>query len=197
LRNNDAAISLVIIVAKPSRSAVVRLPDCGMPQYPSTRRRKSRLAAGRHGPARAVNSGGQEMKLVAGAAAIATTIAAGGAKADCAQHSTFGVWSAYVVGVNLSPSTTPFWLRCTLTFDSDGKLVSAFSGCVDPNNQSHGVAGHLTLFSAPMCAFSGVVAVDGVNDTIDQATITKSKDAAAGVGTFSSGGFAFNMIKVH
>lgn len=139
------------------------------------------------------------MKVVVGAIAIAASLATtGGARADCAQAATSGVWSAYAVGVvSTTASTTPFWLRCTLTFDQSGNLVPRFSACTDPNGNTSGATGHLTLSSGPMCAFAGVIDTHSMTNTVTQATFTQNKQAAAGVGTFTDGGFAFNMIKVH
>jgi len=135
------------------------------------------------------------MKLILGAIAIATSLAAvNGANASCLQGYMFGVWSAYAVGLNFSG---PFSVRCTLTLDQSGKVIPAYSACIQSGGQNAGATGNITLISSGMCAFNGVIYTGGSTAEITQATLTENGQVAIGVGTLSHGAFAFSMAKVH
>ena len=133
----------------------------------------------------------RELPLIA--AALSALATASPADAACTQAQAAGTWAAYSVGAQ---SGSVYWIKCTLTIKTNGAFSAG--SCIQSNGASSPASGTVKLTNAANCTYSGSITftADGVTSTVNQATLSQSKELVDGVGTFLGGGFAFNMVRI-
>jgi len=127
-------------------------------------------------------------------AAAAACLLGGQAMAACTQGDISGDWQVYSQGYERG--FEPYWTFCTLRVKPNG--VVDFNGqsfCRGMNSAQFPVWGYLQLVGTSGCIYSGYIVTNGVRNNVPRATMNRSKDTLAGVGTFPAGNFVFTAVK--
>ena len=125
---------------------------------------------------------------------LAACVAAGPAFAGCSQSDIQGSWNAYSVGAQEGVS---YWIKCSITVESDGKIAESSSACTDMNDNRSKLAVAIKLKNASLCTYGGSVTLvaDDEVDTISEVTLAGDHNIAFGVGISPSDGFSFNLVR--
>ena len=114
------------------------------------------------------------------------------AQAACTQADAVGNWKVFAMNDGGQVQ------RCKVTITSTGLMTNA-SCNYHFGSQTATVSltsGSLKLSGGSTCSYSGSFKINGALNTIRELSLARDKITGAGVGTYTTGGFIINMVKI-